>query len=108
VGGVEWGWLLASANLARLTVSPEGITLRPRPAWRVWRIFGAPWVDASWDEIDRVGIVVEKLTGAPRVAFDVSGKVLYWSAPGDHQRLLDAVIELAPEKVDTEYKHTEH
>lgn len=102
VGGARWGFLRASANLVRLTVSPLGITLRPRPAWRVWRIFGAPWVDASWDEIGRVGIVTQKLTNAPTVAFDVRGKSLYWWAPGDHQRLLDAVAQQAPEKISVE------
>jgi hypothetical protein len=85
----------ATWPLSRLTISANGI--RIEPTWRGLRFLLVPHLDLSWSEIENVQAAGTISSRALAIRF--GGKSIYWGFPGQSTELVEAVEEVAPEKL---------
>jgi hypothetical protein len=103
VGGVRWRGMNATWPLARLTISPAGLSIRPNAnKFRgLFRLLGVPSMEVPWARVDRV----EKARGFPAMSFGlrfiIEGKRLIWwcNSFETAERMLEEVSAYIPEKV---------
>jgi hypothetical protein len=100
-GGVRWGWKGATWPFAKLTIEPNGLSLRP-PSTRlssVWNFVGVPTLQLEWSSIEAVELVRTPFESETRgFAFMVEGKrLVFWTYA--IEAVLDQLDRCAPVKV---------
>jgi hypothetical protein len=103
VGGVRWRHINATWPLARLAVSPEGLTVGPSSITfrRLLLLLRVPILDLSWAEVDSVEEVRGGMPMSSGVSFIIHGKKLIWwcKSSGTAKALIEEVSRYVPEKV---------
>jgi len=103
VGGVRWRHINATWPLARLTISPDGLAIRPS-SLRLRRfliLLKFPILDVRWTEVDRVEERRGLLPMSFGVSFVIGGKdLIWWCRKSDISDALIRDISLyIPEKI---------
>jgi hypothetical protein len=102
-GGVRWRKINWSWPLAALSMSSDGITIRPATRWT----FGKPRLDLAWSEIGKIEAVRGALPFSFGVSFAVGSRRLIWwagTSPEHAENVIAAARGFAPEKVEMRSK----